>query len=163
MMTSESVQSDVTSLLDRLRSPTPSILACKRQFKQNPPPQGVKRGNAKESGDPKNISASDHVKAYPDEQLTVSNRKLFCRACREELSTKKSSIESYLKSQKHIKGKKKLELKNKEEYHQYGRYWYIAMACVPYIRNTNMHVKISAKTKRLVVRLLLLLFGHFCF
>ena len=39
----------------------------------------------------------------------------FCRACREELATKKSSIESHIKSQKHINRKKKLALKNKEE------------------------------------------------
>ena len=38
----------------------------------------------------------------------------FCRACREELATKKSSIESHIKSQKHI-NRKKLALKNKEE------------------------------------------------
>lgn len=68
----------------------------------------------REEGDPKNISGSEHVKAYPDEQLTVSNRELFCHACQEELATKKSSIESHIKSQKHIKAK--LELKNKEEY-----------------------------------------------
>ena len=108
MVTSESVQSDtssVTSLLDRLRYPTLSILARKRQLKHNPPPKGVKWGKGKEKGDPKNISASERVKAYPDEQLTVSNRKLFCHACREELATKKSSIESHVKSQKHTKGK----------------------------------------------------------
>ena len=26
-------------------------------------------------------------------------------------------------------------------YHQYGRYWYIGMARVPYMRNTNMHAR----------------------
>ena len=33
-----------------------------------------------------------------------------------------------------------------------GRYWYIGMAHVPDMRNTNMHGKISAKTERLVVK-----------
>lgn len=98
-----------------MRSPTPSILARKRQVKRNPPPKGVKRGKGKEKGDPKNISPNERVKAYPGEQLIVNNKKLFCRACREELPIKKSSIESHLKAQKHIKGKEKLELKNKEE------------------------------------------------
>ena len=37
-------------------------------------------------------------------------------------------------------------------YHQYGRYWYIGMARVPHMRNTNMHGKISAKTERFVVK-----------
>ena len=98
-----------------MRPPTPSDLARKRRLQQNPPHKGVKRGKGKEKGDPKNISASERVKAYPDEQFTVSNSKLFCRACREELAIKKSSIESHIKSQKHINGKKKLALKNKEE------------------------------------------------
>ena len=38
------------------------------------------------------------------------------------------------------------------QYHQYGRYWYIGMARVPHMRNTNMHGKISAKTERLAVK-----------
>ena len=40
---------------------------------------------------------------------------MFCRACKEVLALKKSSIEYHIKSQKHISGKKKLALKNKEE------------------------------------------------
>ena len=36
--------------------------------------------------------------------------------------------------------------------HQYGGYWYIGMARVPNMRNTNMHRKISAITERLVVK-----------
>ena len=36
--------------------------------------------------------------------------------------------------------------------YQYGRYWYIGMARVPHMRNTNMHGEISAKTERLVVK-----------
>ena len=77
--TSESLQSDspsVISLLDRLRSPTPADLARKRQWKQNPPPNGVKRGKGKEKGDPKNISASERVKTYPNEEFTVKSTQL---------------------------------------------------------------------------------------
>ena len=40
---------------------------------------------------------------------------MFCRACKEVLALKKSSIEYHIKSQKHICGEKKLALKNKEE------------------------------------------------
>ena len=36
--------------------------------------------------------------------------------------------------------------------HQYGRYWYIGMARVVQMRNTNMHRKNSAKTERLAVK-----------
>ena len=86
-----------------------------RQLKQNPPPKGVKRGKGKEKGDPKNISANERVKTYPDEEFIVRNSKLFCCACKEVLALKKSSIEYHIKSQKHISGKKKLALKNKEE------------------------------------------------
>ena len=39
----------------------------------------------------------------------MSNRKMFCRACREEVSlTEVSSIRNHLKSEKHLDGKKKL-------------------------------------------------------
>ena len=116
--TSESLQSDfpsVISLLDRLRCPTPADLARMRQLKQNPPPKGVKRGKGKEKGDSENFSANEHVKTYPDEGFIVRNSKLFCHTCKEVLALKKSSIEYHIKSQKHISGKKKLPLKNKEE------------------------------------------------
>ena len=47
---------------------------------------------------------------------------------------------------------KSIHSSNDRSYHQYGRYWYIGMARVPYMRNTNMHGKISANTERLVVK-----------
>ena len=122
MGTSEGIVSDAStvstsfsSLLDKLRPPAPAVLARKRRLERNAPPKGTKRGKGKEKGDPKTISASGRVKAYLNEELTVSNNKLFCRACREELATKKSSLESHIRSQKHVNRKKKLALKNKEE------------------------------------------------
>ena len=122
MGTSEGVVSDastvstsVSSLLHKLRPPAPAVLARKRRLERNAPPKGTKRGKGKEKEDPETISASERVKAYPNEELTVSNSKLFCRACRDELATKKSSLESHIRSQKHVNRKKKLALKNKEE------------------------------------------------
>ena len=115
---SESLQSDTSSdvsLLDRLRSPTPSDLSRKRQVRQKAPPKGMKRGKGREKGDPRNVSPTERVRAYPDEQFTVSNNKLFCSACREELASKKSSIESHVRSQKHTNGKKRLALRSKRE------------------------------------------------
>ena len=76
----------------------------------------MKKGKGREQGDSKNVSPADRVRAYPDEQFSVSgNNKLFCLACREELATKKSSIESHTKSQKDISGKKKLAVKKEKE------------------------------------------------
>ena len=115
---SESLQSGsptVISLLDCLRSPTPADLSRKRHERQNPPPKGVKTGKGKEKGDPKRISACERVKSYPNEEFIVRSSKLFCRACKEVLTLKNSSIEYHIKSQKHISGKKKLALVSKEE------------------------------------------------
>ena len=119
--TSDGVMSDIStastsasSLLDKLHSPTPDVLARKRKLNRNPP-KGIKRGKGKEKGDPTTISPRQRVNSYPNEELTVSNGKLFCRACREELSTKKSSLQSHLKSQKHLNKKIKLAQRNKEE------------------------------------------------
>ena len=55
------------------------------------------------------------MKSYPNEEFIVRNSKLFCRACKEVLALKKSSIEYHIKSQKHISGEKKLALVSKEE------------------------------------------------
>ena len=41
------------------------------------------------------------MKEFPDEHLSVSASKLFCQACREEISTKLSVLKSHVKSKKH--------------------------------------------------------------
>ena len=91
-------------------------MARKRQIRRNPPPEGIKWGKGKEKGDPKHVSHIERVRAYPDEEFTVNNNKLFCSACQKELSTKKSSVESDVRSQKHVNRKKRLALKSKREY-----------------------------------------------
>ena len=111
--TSESLQSGsptVISLLYRLRSPTPADISRKRHLRQNPPPKSVKTGKGKKKGNPKRISTCERVKSYPNEEFIVRCSKIFCRACKEVLALKKSSIEYHIKSQKHISGKKKLVL-----------------------------------------------------
>ena len=45
----------------------------------------------------------------------MSNNKLICSACREELATKKSVIEMHIKSQKHLRGKTRLAKKSQHE------------------------------------------------
>ncbi len=105
----------ITSLLDRLKSPEPSHLARKRTITGNMPPVGKKRGKGATAGDPKSVPPAERVKAYPNEPLTVSNKKLFCSGCREQLSLKKSSIELHLKSLKHVKGKERLASKQRRQ------------------------------------------------
>ena len=80
-----------------------------------PPPTGKKRCKGGTSGDPKSVKPADRVKQYPEGNLTVSAGKLFCVACREELSTKKSIIDLHLKSVKHQHGRARLSLKEKRE------------------------------------------------
>ena len=105
----------VTSLLSVLKCPPPSHLA--RQRKLNTlPPSGRKRSRGHTTAStPKSVSPHDRVKAYPEEQLTVSNNKLFCTACREELSLKKSVLEQHCTSLKHKKGKERLTSREEGE------------------------------------------------
>ena len=98
--------SSVTSVFESVRSPVPS-LARKRNLRMNPP-SGLRKGKGVAKGNPKGISPSDRLREYRDEKLVVSNHKLFCSACREELSTKKSSIASHIQSKKHATAKQKL-------------------------------------------------------
>ena len=111
---SDASTSTASSLLARLRSPRPSDLARKRQVKSNPP-RGARKGKGTVTADPKTVSPSDRVKAYHGEHFTVSNKKLFCRACREELAVKKSVIECHIASQKHKRGKERIVSKTKYE------------------------------------------------
>ena len=73
------------SLLDRLRSPTPSDLARKRRIPCNPP-KGTKKGKGTVASEPQNVSPHDRVKQFPDDHLSVVCGKLFCTACRENPS-----------------------------------------------------------------------------
>ena len=59
--------------------------------------------------------AADRVRNYPEEYFTVSNNRLFCSACREEVATKKSVIELHIKSQKHSRGKSRIASNKKIE------------------------------------------------
>ena len=65
--------------------------------------------------DPKNVKPIDRVKQYANDHLQVSAGKLFCSACREEVSTKKSIIDKHINSTKHQKGKERITLKTKNE------------------------------------------------
>jgi len=65
--------------------------------------------------DPKNVKPIDRVKQYDSDYFQVSAKKLFCSACREEVSTKKSITDNHINSVKHQKGKERLTSKKKGE------------------------------------------------
>lgn len=108
------LDSGVTTLLSRLKRPTASDLARKRKVQTNPP-IGKKTSKGSTAYDPKSVSPAERVKAYPKERLCVSNNKLFCTACHEQISLKKSTIELHIKSAKHDKGKERLIQKEKRQ------------------------------------------------
>ena len=102
------------SLLDLLRSPTPSDLARKRRIPCNPP-KGIKKGKGTVASEPQNVSPHDRVKRIPDDHLSVVCGKLFCSACRENLSLKRSIITMHVQSTKHASGLERLASKEKRE------------------------------------------------
>ena len=83
--------STTVSILDRLKAPRLSILTRKWKIDTNPP-KGVRRARGEGANEPKTVSASQRVSEFPKECLTVSMKKLFCTACREELSIRKNVI-----------------------------------------------------------------------
>lgn len=104
--------SGTSTIFNSLRAPKPSELARKRISRNNPPPpNGKRRSSSRGNCDPKNVTPSQRVKENVNEELCVSNGKLFCNACREELSLKATVLKNHLKSTKHDMGKKRLQEK----------------------------------------------------
>ena len=58
--------------------------------------------------DVKKIGLHERLQSFPNEHLCLRGGKLFCNACHELLSTKKSFLQSHCKSKKHAQGKEKL-------------------------------------------------------
>ena len=77
--------SSESAFLLSLRQPTSSDFARKRQVLKNPPPVGKRRARGHGAFDPISVTPSQRVKEFPNESLTVSNKRLFCNACREEV------------------------------------------------------------------------------
>ena len=65
--------------------------------------------------EPRSVSASQRVSEFAGENLSVLSGKLFCNACRETLSVKKSVLIQHVKSVKHATGKERLESKQARE------------------------------------------------
>ncbi len=62
------------------------------------PPRGKKRSKGKVAAEPISVSPLQRVREFPNECLCVVMKKLFCNACREHLSLKKSVLSKHLKS-----------------------------------------------------------------
>ena len=100
-----------------LRCPKSSDIARKRSVDRNPP-NGKKRSRRSRgdgASEPKLVNPHDRVKEFPNQSLTVSNKKLFCLACREELSLKRSVLHGHLQSSKHKSGEERLAGKKKRD------------------------------------------------
>ena len=84
-----STTSSSSDLLHQLPCPQPSELARKRKVDLISSLAGKKILKGYE---PKSVSPSQRVEQFPNESLCVCNNKLFCLACREDLSLKVSVI-----------------------------------------------------------------------
>lgn len=102
----------VQSFLDKLRPARHSDLTRKRVIRHN---VRVRTKKPTCSTDPKSVTPSQRVKAFPNESLTVSAGKLFCTACREEVSLKQSIIKHHIAASKHVRGKQALAKKEARE------------------------------------------------
>ncbi len=103
-------QQPIVSLLNRLRQAPKATANRKRKVALNLCHDGKRSKAPRCMGEPKSITIAQRVKEYSDEGFTVSAKKLFCTACREEVSTKKSVINLHIKSEEHS-----LQSKNKRE------------------------------------------------
>ena len=111
----EDEPTSVPSLLEKLRCPQPAAIAKKRKLTVNPPPRGKRRSAGRGNFDPKSVTPAQRVREFPEEQLSVSAGKLFCQACREEVSTKLSVLKGHMKTKKHADSVKRREAKELRE------------------------------------------------
>ena len=77
-----------------------------RKLKVNkPPPGGVRRSvsglGVRKTKEPSSVRALDRVKSYPDECLESRQGRLFCRACKHDISVRKTAFITHLSSKKH--------------------------------------------------------------
>ena len=66
------------------------------------------------ASEPQNVSPHDRVKQFPDDHLNMVSGKLFCSACRENLSLKKSIVTMHVQSTKHAKWIRAFGIQGKE-------------------------------------------------
>ena len=78
------MSADLLSVLYTLSEGLGAI-ARKRAIDRSPP-KGKKLSRVEGVRAPKSVAPRQRAREFPNESLTVSNGKLFCQACREELS-----------------------------------------------------------------------------
>ena len=101
--------------LDCLRAPQKSDLMRKRKVHTNSGKIYKCHKTPKINSFPKSITHADRVKQFKDEPFTVSNGKLFCLACHEDVGLKKSIIDRHIQvSKKHPAAKMKLAQRTSE-------------------------------------------------
>lgn len=93
----------------------PSELSRPRKVHKNPPPTGKKRSEGCSSSSDPDIPPSKRVSEFPNELLTVSAGKLFCKCCRQILSVKKSTVDDHISCKKHIDSKHQFHNKEARE------------------------------------------------
>ncbi|PFX14310.1 DNA-directed primase/polymerase protein [Stylophora pistillata] len=93
-----------TDLQDTEDRPVPSSIARDRSL-QSTSGKYKRRGNSNTV----KVPLHERVRQFPDENFIVREGKLFCNACRQILSTKKSVLKVHVSCKKHQDGKQKLK------------------------------------------------------
>ena len=94
----------MTSTANLQDRPVPSSIAKDRSL-QSTSGKYKRRGNS----DTVKVLLHERVRQFPDENFIVREGKLFCNACRQILSTRKSSLKIHVSSKKHQDGKQKMK------------------------------------------------------
>ena len=82
----------------------------------NNPPTGKRScKSTNQSKAAASIKPQQRIYEFKGEHLCVSSGKLFCKACREEVNLKKSSVKNHIRSVKHKNSKDALKAKTKRE------------------------------------------------
>ena len=105
--TSFSESKAIPSLLDIFRSPKLSEISRKKKIYNNTcgGTHRKTRSTSSSASEPKTVRPQQRLKQYPNEPFDISAGTLFCKACREELSLKSSSLSNHIKSTEHRDGK----------------------------------------------------------
>ena len=106
----QSGNEQVVKFCQSFRAPKRTELTQKRAIRHTP---YKKKPSC--TTDPKSVTPMLRVREFSKEELTQSAGKLFCNACREELSLKLSIIKHHITSSKHVAGKETLARRESRE------------------------------------------------
>lgn len=118
-MTYEMDHSFTLNVLQLLRRATPSTFGRSRvvirNTKKNMERRGPGEAGVKTSTTVKTVSVQARMREFKGEPFCETNRKLFCKGCREVLAIKASIIKRHITSEKHKLGKTRLSQKEARE------------------------------------------------